>query len=277
MLTSTCDSCHETMSFEDQLAGMTVRCKQCGEGWVHVPRTSVNASVSGFTDKGSTSPRDLAVTDQRPMTVSAPLWDHPPAAGTCPQCGSSSFTRVNRNDRECKECGIHYTTIPAPMSSSVAVAMYASGVLLLLGGVMAVFIRLAQAHGPGVSGAGFSWYGILFSVMMAFGVMRMPQQTQQLREKRLKEYQKSAPPGAPPPVELPRLPDTVSVSILFGTLSLISPLVSSLLLVLLFAPAAVVCGLVALTLGHFKGLIGVVLGIVSLIVWGLVFVYLFQG
>jgi hypothetical protein len=99
----------------------------------------------------------------------------------------------------------------------------------------------------------------------------------ELREKRLKEYQASVGPDSPPPVELPRSPDVVVLSGLFGTLALVSPLVSSLLLVLLFGPLAIVFGVIALAQGHRKGLIGTVLGVVGLIVWELVFVFVFRG
>jgi hypothetical protein len=64
---------------------------------------------------------------------------------------------------------------------------------------------------------------------------------------------------------------------MFGTLALTSPLVSALLLVILFGPAALVCGVVALFQGHLKGLVGMVLAILGLIVWGAVFLYFFQG
>jgi hypothetical protein len=36
-LTGACDACHETAPFEKHLAGMTVRCQRCGQGWVRVP------------------------------------------------------------------------------------------------------------------------------------------------------------------------------------------------------------------------------------------------
>jgi hypothetical protein len=48
-------------------------------------------------------------------------------------------------------------------------------------------------------------------------------------------------------------------------------------MVMLFGPAAVVCGIVALCQGHLKGLIGMVLGVVGLIVWEAVFFYILQG
>ncbi len=112
---------------------------------------------------------------------------------------------------------------------------------------------------------------------MGVNLLHMPQQMQQRREKRLKEYQASTPPGAPPPVEIPRPPDAVFLSTLFGTLALVSPLISSLLMVVLFGPAAVVCGIVALAQGHLKGLFGMVLGVVGLIAWGSLFLYFFQG
>jgi hypothetical protein len=69
----------------------------------------------------------------------------------------------------------------------------------------------------------------------------------------------------------------VALSGWFGILSLTAPLVSLLLLVVVFGPAAVVCGVVALLQGHLKGLIGMALGVAGLIVWGLVFVCFLQG
>jgi hypothetical protein len=164
------------------------------------------------------------------------------------------------------------------MSPTVQMAMYASGVLLLLGSVVVVLVRLAAMEGRGTAGAmPSSWYGVIFSLPIAFKVLSMPQEAKQQREKRLQEYRASALPDAPPPVQLPPPPDAVSLSAMFGGFALTTPLVSSLLLVVVFGPAAIVCGVVALALGHLKGLIGIGLGIVSLIVWGLVFVYLFQG
>ena len=74
MPSGACDACHETLCFDDHVAGMTVRCKQCGQGWVRIPPTAgITAAVPGFAEKGSTSPPDTAVTDQRPMTISLPL------------------------------------------------------------------------------------------------------------------------------------------------------------------------------------------------------------
>jgi hypothetical protein len=55
---------------------------------------------------------------------------------------------------------------------------------------------------------------------------------------------------------------------MFGILSLIS---------VVFGPAAVVCGIVALSRGHFKGLIGMVLGVGTLIGWGLALGHFLQG
>jgi hypothetical protein len=234
------------------------------------------------------------------MAMNAPLREHHVVVGTCPRCGSTAFTKLrakrktaDTNDRECKDCGTRYTTIPAPLSSTVQTAMYASGVALIGAGVQLAVLWLAAMQGPGrMSGATYPLYGVFFSVMACatyplygvfFSVMagirvlRMPQQAQQFREKRLKEYHASAPPGAPPAVEMPRVPDMVFLSGLFGTLALAAPLFSSLLMVVLFGPAGVVCGVVALSQGHLKGLIGLVLAVVGLIVWGLLLVCFFQG
>jgi hypothetical protein len=206
-------------------------------------------------------------------------------------------------ERECKECGTRYTTIPAAPSSTVRTAAYVSGAVLMLGGVLAwlhstVAIPALGGRGfasflflldrafpmdvaiPALGGRGFSSFsmlGLFLSLIAGFTILRTPGRVQELREKLFKEYQASAPLGAPPPVELPRDPDMVVLSVIVGLFSLGFPLVAPLLMGVLFGPAAVVWGVVALSQGHFKGLIGLVLGVVSLIVWGSVFVYFFQG
>jgi hypothetical protein len=169
-------------------------------------------------------------------------------------------------------------TIPAPFSSTLRTAVQFSGVAVILGGVLAALIQLGSTAGPaGLGGGSFRLYGVIFSVMAGISMLRMPQQTQEVRDKRLKEYQASAGPDSPPPVELPRSPDVVVLSGLFGTLALVSPLVSSLFLALAFGLLAIVFGAVALAQGHYKGLIGTILGVVGLIVWGLVFVFVFMS
>ena len=145
------------------------------------------------------------------MTRRAPLLDDPPTAAACPRCGSAAFTRVKAkrmsglmDDRDCKECGHRYAAIPAPMSNTAKTAMYASGVVLILGGVLALVVGFAAMQEP--SPGRFSsmpLFGVFISVMSGFNCCAMPQRMQQLREKRLKEYQASAPSGAPPPVEIP--------------------------------------------------------------------------
>jgi hypothetical protein len=150
--------------------------------------------------------------------------------------------------------------------------MYASGLVLILGGILAALIQFSAMPGPGEIGfVRYPLYGLFFSVIIGVFFLRLPQQGREFREKRLQEYRAAAPPDAPLPVEIPAPPDTVSMSLLFGVLALVAPLASSLLTVMVFGPAAVVCGVVALSLGHLKGLIGMVLGIVGLILWGLLF------
>jgi hypothetical protein len=164
------------------------------------------------------------------------------------------------------------------MSITVRMAMYMSGALLILGGILAVLVRLTDMQGPGGMGvSSFPVYAVVFSVLVGFRLISMPQQRHQLREERLEEYPASAPPDAPPPVEMPELPDMVFLSVIFGILALTSPCFSALLLVIFFGPAALVCGVIALLRGHLTGLVGIALAILSLIVWGAVFLYFFQG
>ena len=212
------------------------------------------------------------------MTVNAPLIVHRPLAATCPCCGTASFTQVKgergttpTTDRQCKGCGTRYMTIPALMSSTAQTAMYVSGVVCLLAGVLSGLVWLAGMQGR-LQGGSLSapLYGIILQVMIGFSLLRGPERMQQLREKRLEDYQTSTPPGTPPPVEIPRPPDVVFMSTMFGYLSLVS-------VAPVFGLAALCCGIVALTQGHLKGLIGMALGVVGLVIWGLVFVYFFQG
>jgi hypothetical protein len=285
-VTGTCDVCHETTPFADHLAGTTAQCERCGRGRVRVAAaTGITASVPPAAKKGATSPPDTAVTDWRPSPLSAPLGFHRPAPGTCPRCGSASFKRVKaksetvlENDRVCKGCGSPYTTIPAPMSITVRTGMYVSGVLLILGGIGPLLVRLADVPAPGGIGApSFPLYLVFISIAAGWTVLNLPYQTHALREKRLKKHQASALPDTPPPVELPRTPDMVLLSELFGILALFSPLYSSLLVLVALGPAAVVCGLIALCQGHVKGLIGLLLGVVGLIVWGAAFLYIISS
>jgi hypothetical protein len=159
--------------------------------------------------------------------------------------------------------------------------MYVSGALLLLASALSGLLWLAAMPGPGGGWCpSFPLAGLVVfyvGVQILFGPMRR----QLLREKRLIEYKVFASPDRPPPVEIPRPPDMVFLSAWFGAhslaLSLVLPLVASLLFVMVFGAAAVVCGVIALSQAHLRGLIGMGLGVVSVIVWGLVFVYFLQG
>jgi hypothetical protein len=181
-------------------------------------------------------------------------------------------------DRECKECGARYMTVPASMSITMQVGMYAIGVLFILSGALAAVVRLSAMQGPG------GWRvvepalrAIVISVVVGSGALSLPHQMRKQREESLKEYQASAPPGAPPPVEMPPPADMVFLCIMLGGMALTAPLFSSLLTVVVFGPAAIVCGVIALAQGHLKGLIGMALGVVGLIVWGWVFGYFILG
>jgi hypothetical protein len=128
-----------------------------GQGRVRVTATTgITASAPDLAERGSPSPPDTAITDQCPPARGEPLEVPHPAPGTCPRCGSASFKRLKaqrgvafKNDRQCKKCGTPYTTILAPMSITVQEAMYASGVLLILGGIVPALVWLAGAQGPG--------------------------------------------------------------------------------------------------------------------------------
>jgi transcription elongation factor Elf1 len=195
MLTGTCDACRETMSFDDGQAGITVRCKQCGQGWVHVALAQgIAESASAIKEGRTTSLPDTAMTADLPMTVDVADVTFRLVAGTCPRCGSPSFTKLKAKrgttltyDRECSMCGTRCMTIPAQESSIVQIAFQLSGVAVILGGVLAALIQLALTAGPARLGGGsFRLYGVLFSVMAGSRMFLLPQQMRELREKRLK-------------------------------------------------------------------------------------------
>jgi hypothetical protein len=245
------------------------------------------AATTTARDAPLPSPRRRPIEDDRltnklPATgFDAAAIGHRLAGNGCPCCGSTAFTQMKpvkgalvTADRQCKTCGAGYLTIPAPVSGTLQAAMYTCGAVLILGGLLAAGLQLAATQGPGPLRPTFHLYGVIFSLMVGFNMFRLPHQIQEHREKRWQDYKASAPPDAPPPVELSRAPDAVSLSILFGTLSLAAPLFSSLLTVVVFGPAALVSGAVAVAQGHAKGVVGLLLGAAGLTVWGLVFVFM---
>jgi hypothetical protein len=155
-------------------------------------------------------------------------------------------------------------TIPAPVSNNVALAMRLSGVVCL--GTAAVgVIALMGGLVSGLSGIQCS---VIMPIMFGAGLLAMPgrvnEQRAKLLDKRAADLEKGDPTIY---VEKPPDPDLVRISLLFGILAIV-------MVPMLFGPLAVVTGVVALVQGHRKAMIGAVLGVLGLAVWGALFYFL---
>jgi hypothetical protein len=153
-------------------------------------------------------------------------------------------------------------TIPAPISSNVALAMRISGIVCLGAAAIGAFAVLG-----GLSVGGF-WGAAYLPGLIGVSLLSMPgtlnKQRAKLLDKRAAAFEKGDPTYF---IEKPSDPDPVRMSLLFGFLALVT-------VPILFGPAAVVTGAIALNQGHWKALIGVVLGVVGLAVWGVLFYFL---
>lgn len=160
------------------------------------------------------------------------------------------------------------TPIPAPLSRSVEVVMYVSGILCLLSAAT-IFLGSLSAAGGSLHGLSLGTTFIMsFQVGLGGCLLTMPGRLHQGREELLAKQRASSEMDDPARIEVrPPPPDLVLISILCGGLSIISwPI--------LFAPAGIVCGILAVAKGHFKGLIGVVLGLVGLAGFVFLMIYL---
>jgi hypothetical protein len=153
-------------------------------------------------------------------------------------------------------------TIPAPISDNLALAMRVSGIVCLGLAAFGAFAVLAGISAGGFCGA------VYLPGMIGVGLLSMPgalnKQRAKLLDKRAAAFAKGDPTYF---IEKPSDPDPVRMSLLFGLLALVT-------VPILFGPAAVVTGIIALDQGHPKAWFGVVMGVVGLAVWG-VLVYFF--
>jgi hypothetical protein len=157
-------------------------------------------------------------------------------------------------------------TIPAPISRNLALAMRISGIVCL--GTAALGVVALLEGGLPVSGLSGFCSAAFLPGLIGVSLLSMPdklnKQRAKLLDKRAAAFEKGDPTYF---IEKPSDPDLVRMSLLFGILTLVT-------VPILFGPAAVVTGIIALNQGHWKALIGVVLGVVGFAVWGVVFYYL---
>src|SRR5262245_59418208 len=142
-------------------------------------------------------------------------------------------------------------TMPQELSRAVEVTCYVCAAIAALGVVLAV-ISCVEGVSGGMRGGLFDVrFGVLLQGSAAWMLFTLPGQVRQRRAELL--ARRAAGEGSVTFVEGKAWPDSVTLSAMFGLLSLVS-------FTALFAPAATVAGLVAVARGHLAGLIGLVMG-----------------
>jgi hypothetical protein len=157
-------------------------------------------------------------------------------------------------------------TIPAPETPTMMQARKVCGIVCVLGGVLCLFAFLAVS-----ASAGHMDLRLLAATAIHFtnGIMLFSTSpVAQLREKRLAERAAAPAEKKEEYIEVPpRIADIAQISLLTGILSFVAvPVV--------FGPAAVVSGVMAVSEGHRSGLIGLILGLVGVVGWAVVFTML---
>jgi hypothetical protein len=157
-------------------------------------------------------------------------------------------------------------TIPAPESPTMMQARMICGIVCVLGGVLCLLALLVVS-----ASAGRMDLRLLAAMAIHFtnGVMLFSTSpVAQLREKRLAERAAAPAEKKEEYVEVPpRISDIAQISLLTGILSWVSvPVV--------FGPAAIVSGVLAVSRGHLSGLVGMILGLVGVVGWAVVFTML---
>jgi hypothetical protein len=137
------------------------------------------------------------------------------------------------------------------------------GIVCVLGGVLCLFALLAVS-----ASAGRMDLRLLAATAIHFTngiILFSTSPVAQLREKMLAEREAAPAEKKEEYVEIPpRISDIAQISLLTGILSCVSvPVV--------FGPAAVVSGVMAVSRGSRSGLIGMVLGLVGVVGWAVVF------
>jgi hypothetical protein len=153
-------------------------------------------------------------------------------------------------------------TIPAPVFSNLALVMRISGGVCL--GMAAVGVCFACLRNGGFS----SIYGAaLFSALIGGLLLNRPSTLHEQRAILLKKREVALEKGDPTVhVEVSSDPDIVQMSLLFGFLALFT-------VPIIFGPAAVVTGIIAANQGHRTALLGIVIGVHGLAVWGTLLCY----
>jgi hypothetical protein len=155
-------------------------------------------------------------------------------------------------------------TIPAPISDNLALSMRISGIVCL---VMAAVGGIALLGGLPGGGLSSLMWAVLMPLMIGGNLLAMPGRMNELRAKHLKKRAVALEKGDPAVyVEKSSDPDLVRISVLFGILALFT-------FPIFFGPLAVLTGVAGLVKGHGKAMIGTVMGVLGLAVWGTLFYF----
>jgi hypothetical protein len=159
------------------------------------------------------------------------------------------------------------TVIPAPMSTTVQIATRLCGVIYLFAslGSCAAFMSPSPAFNGFKPVIQAVW---IWQMVSGFGfLLVIPAMRENTRAKLLKQRDAAAPEDRDQFVEEIPAPDSLAIAMLTGTLSIIS-------ISIVFAPFAIIAGVIAAAKGHRSGLVAVLLGFVSAAVWVGVYFYL---
>lgn len=172
MITFTCDACAKSYGVPDQYAGRRIKCPNCGEA-ARVPTAEIDQDTSmsladpadtdaTAADDGLGAPEQSAAMQDDASIGSAP--ERQPSAtaggavgGACPSCGYA----YNPGAKICIKCGRHLATginaktIAAgkkagTLAGKAGLAMAASGVAAIVGGVVWAVVAVKANHELGI-------------------------------------------------------------------------------------------------------------------------------
>jgi hypothetical protein len=147
--------------------------------------------------------------------------------------------------------------IPAPLSPRFVAAVYVSGALAGLGAGLALLGQLSL-QSPLLGGYGHFSIAVFTQGFAAFTLLTLPSQVNNRRRELL--ARREAGDASVTFVEMAPRSESVWLGVLFGMLGVVS-------FTVLFAPAAIVAGVVALANRHLGGLIGLGLGVGGVSLW----------
>jgi hypothetical protein len=144
--------------------------------------------------------------------------------------------------------------IPPPISANLGVGMRITGILCLCKPGLIILVLWFVNCLRTSEGLRSNFWELLLPLIIGAHLLGMPSSRKAERAKLLKERDAAAKKGdAMLYVEHPADPAMVTMSLWLGSIAFVT-------IPLLFGPAAIATGLVAVARGHWKGLYGLVVG-----------------